>query len=1048
MQILAGTAIANKALLSGASSSPAWSAYNMPASFAGAGEILYTSNATALSNLVAGISGTYLRSNGAAAPIWQRISLSSSAEVMNVLPIANGGTNSGFPLSGSSIMISNGSAMVQGQAGTASTVLHGNIAGPPTYGTIFNSDVDASAAIAGTKISPDFGTQAIVTTGTLTAGNTTVGTLSAGNTTVAGNITISGTVDGRDVSTDGTNQDALQTLSGVAAGITNLGTFTGVTIADNSTIKIALQALETAAETGLAHNLTAAYLNGNDLITSGGKNVIISGSEALEITAVKGLIANTVKISGGNIDGTTIGATTAAPASVTNLTATGTVNLGTDAIQAPEIQDGAVTSAKILDGTILTADIADANVTVSKLGTSGATDANRVYTTNAIGVPTLLPISIFTASYLLNGEIYIGDAADNAVGRTMSGDATITNTGILTISNDAITSAKILEGTIVDADVNAAAAISGTKISPDFGSQNVVTTGTITGSNLTGTNTGDNAVNTTSNAYADTKVADVITNGVMTVAPSENAVFDALALKAATNQTFYLGTTQIGIDRASASQLLTGISIDGNAATATTSTNLTGGLGGSIPYQTGAGATAMSLVGTAGQVLTSNGAAAPSWTTPTTGTVTSVGLSLPAFITVSGSPVTGSGTLTGTLANQSANMVFAAPNGSAGLPAFRSLVAADIPNIAESQVTNLTTDLSNRALTSTTVNGHALSGNVTVSATDITTGILPHAQLPSLVSADIPNNTANTSGNAATATKLTPGNTINGVNFDGASPIIVAAAAGTLTGNTLNAGVVNSSLTSVGTLGSLAVTGAVTAGSFTGPLTGNVTGNLTGNVTGNVTGDITGNAATATKLTPGNTINGVNFDGASAIVVTAAAGTLTGNTLNAGVVNSSLTSVGTLGSLAVTGAVTAGSFTGPLTGNVTGNLTGNVTGNITGDITGNAATATKLTPGNTINGVNFDGASAIVVTAAAGTLTGNTLNAGVVNSSLTSVGTLGSLAVTGAVTAGSFTGPLTGNVTGNLTGNVTGNITGNAATATKLTPGNTINGVNFDGASA
>ena len=49
--------------------------------------------------------------------------------------------------------------------------------------------------------------------------------------------------------------------------------------------------------------------------------------------------------------------------------------------------------------------------------------------------------------------------------------------------------------------------------------------------NVSGTNTGDNATNTTSNAYADGKVADSITNGVTTIAPSQNAVFDALALK-------------------------------------------------------------------------------------------------------------------------------------------------------------------------------------------------------------------------------------------------------------------------------------------------------------------------------------------------------------------------------------------------------------------------------------------------------------------------------------------------------------------------------------
>jgi hypothetical protein len=80
------------------------------------------------------------------------------------------------------------------------------------------------------------------------------------------------------------------------------------------------------------------------------------------------------------------------------------------------------------------------------------------------------------------------------------------------------------------------------------------------------------------------------------------------------------------------------------------------------------------------------------------GTVTSVALALPNIFTVSGSPVTGSGTLTGTLATQSANVVFAGPTtGSAAAPTFRALVAADIPAIAESQVTNLTTDLAAKA---------------------------------------------------------------------------------------------------------------------------------------------------------------------------------------------------------------------------------------------------------------------------------------------------------------------------------------------------------------
>src|ERR1035437_848644 len=52
------------------------------------------------------------------------------------------------------------------------------------------------------------------------------------------------------------------------------------------------------------------------------------------------------------------------------------------------------------------------------------------------------------------------------------------------------------------------------------------------------------------------------------------------------------------------------------------------------------------------------------------------------------------------------------------------------------------------------------------------------------------------------AATLTTPRAINGVNFEGSAPITVAAAAGTLTGTTLVAGVTGSSLKSIGTLDS------------------------------------------------------------------------------------------------------------------------------------------------------------------------------------------------------------------------------------------------------
>jgi hypothetical protein len=62
------------------------------------------------------------------------------------------------------------------------------------------------------------------------------------------------------------------------------------------------------------------------------------------------------------------------------------------------------------------------------------------------------------------------------------------------------------------------------------------------------------------------------------------------------------------------------------------------------------------------------------------GTVTSVGITVPAFLSVSGSPVTGSGTLAVALATQGANTVLAGPaSGGAAAPTFRALATADLP---------------------------------------------------------------------------------------------------------------------------------------------------------------------------------------------------------------------------------------------------------------------------------------------------------------------------------------------------------------------------------
>lgn len=97
-----------------------------------------------------------------------------------------------------------------------------------------------------------------------------------------------------------------------------------------------------------------------------------------------------------------------------------------------------------------------------------------------------------------------------------------------------------------------------------------------------------------------------------------------------------------------------------------------------------------------------------------------------------------------------------------------------------------------------------------------------------------------------------------------------------------------------------------------GTMSGNIAmggGNISGGGTFTATsfvGALTGNASTATTLATSRNINGVAFNGSVDITVTAAAGTLSGSTLNSGVTASSLTSVGTLTGLTVSGNIVMG----------------------------------------------------------------------------------------------------------------------------------------------
>ena len=417
---------------------------------------------------------------------------------------------------------------------------------------------------------------------------------------------------------------------------------------------------------------------------------------------------------------------------------------------------------------------------------------------------------------------------------------------------------------------------------------------------------------------------------------------------------------------------------------------------------------------------------------------------------------------------------------------------------------------------------------------------------------------SNLIGNATSSDRLSESRLINGIPFDGQSNITIKSS----TTNKLVKGtyILGSDFdgsdqttwsidaTSANQIGKIVArnsSGGFAAGVITADLVGNVTGNVTANsgtsrfniveATAFVGATLTGNANTASQLATPRKINGINFDGSADVTVPAAAGTLTGNTLNPAVTQSSLVSVGTLNSLFVSNAgitigaagtlkftvesstptirsasgtlnfdmgssgpdvsfvdaVTSLSLGGPSAPAIIGDNTTNLGINgyrfnniYANNLLGNANTATLAVTATNLAGGGAgaipyqigNGATAMlglgaigtVLTAQAGglmwipvsreplargsfvTLTNSSTNGAISNFDGTIGATISVDATPGNVGSKVVSRDVNGNfsagtITANLSGNVTGSVSGNAGTATSLQTARAINGVPFNG---
>ena len=168
-----------------------------------------------------------------------------------------------------------------------------------------------------------------------------------------------------------------------------------------------------------------------------------------------------------------------------------TAKIADASVTTAKLADNVITSGKIADGAIVNADInATAAIDWTKLAIASTVDSTEIGYVNGVtsaiqgqidaklasataattyaplASPTFtgtvtLPLGTVTSSMIVDGTITTGDVADVAITTAKIADGAITTAKL---GDDSVTSAKIVAGTIVNSDINSAAAIDWTKL--------------------------------------------------------------------------------------------------------------------------------------------------------------------------------------------------------------------------------------------------------------------------------------------------------------------------------------------------------------------------------------------------------------------------------------------------------------------------------------------------------------------------------------------------------------------------------------------------------